>query len=941
MKPIRMTAVLLSLALASVLLATNAANAQVDEPSPAVLFLVDVSGSMGGSRLIAAQDALRAGVAGLGEEQSAGLRSFAGSCGNLGNNLVSPEPGTSAALLAAINGLRAGGGTPTPTALLGAANDLTAITGPKVIVLISDGQSSCGDPCPTAELVKDRLGVDFRTVTVGFQASAATAGELACIADVTGGTYFSADDTEGLTDAIGEAIESSDDFVYAAFGDSYSSGEGNPPFENGNNYPDAIEQENTLTRFFDGDSCHRSLRNYAKINRDLLSSDPSPILVDRTCSGALIAPEPGGKAPISPSNLVIGQPTQVDQAIDRLDRLHDLEPTDVDLVTVSMGGNDGGFGNVIAACLLPNVVRELIREVDNGPVELGVIESIINNFGLCGQIDQRLGDSRSAIAELGPKQRAGQMGLLNSFDQAEILQLTYPNAVPVADDFPGETCGGLLPGDADYARETATLINDVVRSEVAARTVESNGRYQLVDIEQAFGENALCPADPAQQLLVGIDQDRLESLVQELLEPGSSTRQLVDNLLDAYGRYRNCRIDPRSYFNSARCDGRFAELTAALDAVTLELQARQDELIGKMVEGDTVAERFENSRNLFHPNDAGFEVMACHVRATFLGEPVAGCATPAAAKTYIVDGAAITDRTPVEAEPGQTITFEFNAFGINVEVEVTVYSEPQRLGTFGSDANGTISGEVVLPQNLTPGVHRLEFSGPSAAGVPRTVEVLIDVPGDPIAGEEYGVFLCCFPNDEQVQITSELTGFGTANEGIRTVDRDGGIYFSTVVPAAEEDGNFSITAVGLTTGQVESANAGAVVTTGLCAGLVPTIVGTDGPDRLVGTNKADVILAGAGNDVIIGKNGKDIICAGTGDDTVHGGNGIDLIRGGPGNDTLNGDNGDDEILGDTGSDTINGDRGDDVLAGGPGNDVVVGGRGTDTCTAVEEVNSCE
>lgn len=72
-----------------------------------------------------------------------------------------------------------------------------------------------------------------------------------------------------------------------------------------------------------------------------------------------------------------------------------------------------------------------------------------------------------------------------------------------------------------------------------------------------------------------------------------------------------------------------------------------------------------------------------------------------------------------------------------------------------------------------------------------------------------------------------------------------------------------------------------------CRGLVATIVGTAGADRLVGTAGADVIAGLDGDDTIFGLGGDDIICACPGADRVAGGTGNDRIygEGGPGLDT--------------------------------------------------------
>jgi Ca2+-binding RTX toxin-like protein len=97
-----------------------------------------------------------------------------------------------------------------------------------------------------------------------------------------------------------------------------------------------------------------------------------------------------------------------------------------------------------------------------------------------------------------------------------------------------------------------------------------------------------------------------------------------------------------------------------------------------------------------------------------------------------------------------------------------------------------------------------------------------------------------------------------------------------------------------------------------CAGLLPTIRGTAGADRLVGTTGPDVIMGLGGDDTIVGGNGDDVICGGAGDDR------------------LTGDNGDDRLLGGFGGDLLVGGNGSDHLVGGPGTDALVQGRGTGT-----------
>ena len=89
--------------------------AQAEETTSSVLFVVDTSGSMAGSPLAQAKDALRAGIGALSSGQAAGLRSFAGDCGNGGQLLVPVATDNRDQLNNATNQLTAGGTTPHQT----------------------------------------------------------------------------------------------------------------------------------------------------------------------------------------------------------------------------------------------------------------------------------------------------------------------------------------------------------------------------------------------------------------------------------------------------------------------------------------------------------------------------------------------------------------------------------------------------------------------------------------------------------------------------------------------------------------------------------------------------------------------------------------------------------------------------------------------------------
>lgn len=69
-----------------------------------------------------------------------------------------------------------------------------------------------------------------------------------------------------------------------------------------------------------------------------------------------------------------------------------------------------------------------------------------------------------------------------------------------------------------------------------------------------------------------------------------------------------------------------------------------------------------------------------------------------------------------------------------------------------------------------------------------------------------------------------------------------------------------------------------------------TIIGSPGPDHLVGTACADVIYGRGGNDVLIGRGGKDRLNGGDGRDRLRAADGYaDVVNGGPGFDHCRGD----------------------------------------------------
>src|ERR1022692_2250561 len=126
---------------------------------------------------------------------------------------------------------------------------------------------------------------------------------------------------------------------YVALGDSFSSGEGSPPY-----YPDTSIPSVAGTP----DLCHRSYQAYALILRagDPPNVAPIPDASDFVaCSGAKI------QALFAYNEDNVTEPPQLDRLYATAADSNGQPAGPVGLITMSMGGNDVGFGPIILDCL--------------------------------------------------------------------------------------------------------------------------------------------------------------------------------------------------------------------------------------------------------------------------------------------------------------------------------------------------------------------------------------------------------------------------------------------------------------------------------------------------------------------------------------------------------------------------------------------------------------
>lgn len=190
-----------------------AALADTDSQYAPTMLILDASGSMqrpdpAGTMMDAAKNAVRTFVDSAPAEAKVGLTTYGTGTGNTEAEktagcrdvqiLRKAQTLDRGALNTAVDGIQARGWTPMGTALRQAAASLPT-TGPRSIVLVSDGDDTCSppDPCDVARELKQQ-GLDLVVHTIGFAVDDKARTQLDCVAKTTGGTYTDAADGAAL-----------------------------------------------------------------------------------------------------------------------------------------------------------------------------------------------------------------------------------------------------------------------------------------------------------------------------------------------------------------------------------------------------------------------------------------------------------------------------------------------------------------------------------------------------------------------------------------------------------------------------------------------------------------------------------------------------------------------------------------------------------------------
>ncbi len=98
--------------------------------------------------------------------------------------------------------------TPIGASLEQVANDLAGVSGPKIVVLVTDGEETCdGDPAAAIQSLIDQ-GIDVQVNIVGFALDDdALRAQFSEWAELGNGTYFDATNSDELDEAIAKAVQ--------------------------------------------------------------------------------------------------------------------------------------------------------------------------------------------------------------------------------------------------------------------------------------------------------------------------------------------------------------------------------------------------------------------------------------------------------------------------------------------------------------------------------------------------------------------------------------------------------------------------------------------------------------------------------------------------------------------------------------------------------------
>ena len=186
------------------------------------MIVFDASGSMAGTdmnsspvapRIAKVKDALARVLPSVAAGRNLGLIDYGPGPYNRCDNIelqLEPMPDAAGAIMSVVDSLVPAGRTPLTSAVREAAKVLDFPDKPAVVVLLTDGEETCGgDPCELAQMLRAK-GAHLTVHVIGYRTRDGSTGmgmlQSRCLADATGGLYVSAETTDDLVAAFQKTL---------------------------------------------------------------------------------------------------------------------------------------------------------------------------------------------------------------------------------------------------------------------------------------------------------------------------------------------------------------------------------------------------------------------------------------------------------------------------------------------------------------------------------------------------------------------------------------------------------------------------------------------------------------------------------------------------------------------------------------------------------------
>ncbi len=252
--------------------------------------------------------------------------------------------------------------------------------------------------------------------------------------------------------------------LMVAMGDSYASGEGNP-----RNVGAWLQGAGGFTPYWDADGCNRSARGgpaQAALALEKSSPRTSVTLVYVACSGATV------------DRGILGAQPSARAATSQIEQVRALiGERGIDVLTLSIGGNDVGFGSVLTTCAI----------AANCPTAKATTAPLSLYPDVQTGLQARIAQLPASYARIAPcfggpctlADGTASLGLRMS-PSATVMPMPYPDITRAAD---GAACSYLTIDQSDFTWARETLLTPTAPNPYSYRT----SRGQSISLPTASG----------------------------------------------------------------------------------------------------------------------------------------------------------------------------------------------------------------------------------------------------------------------------------------------------------------------------------------------------------------------------------------------------------------------------------------------------------------------